>query len=236
MVSDAAEMQGKHWHWRLDRVLTCIHVEFDQLDPIMQQQHQQNPRHQHRSVQDYMCSNESFTRITVVVGGTSKIRVLSRYIRMRRLPLSCSDTILPAVASSYVAPRRIRHMYKLAFRKYPEINLSQMAPSLDLENTPSKISNHDERPCINRTGPLPDTSVDPMFTQLIINAMGPKVSPRMRELMASLIRHLHEFVKETRLTADEWQVGMDFLNDTGKKSDETINELRFVCEMFGLGT
>jgi Catechol dioxygenase N terminus len=33
-------------------------------------------------------------------------------------------------------------------------------------------------------------------------------SPRTRELMQSLVRHLHEFAVEIRLTQEEWQAGI----------------------------
>ncbi len=33
---------------------------------------------------------------------------------------------------------------------------------------------------------------------------------RTREIMTSLIRHLHGFVRETALTPAEWKTGIDF--------------------------
>ncbi|WP_370542918.1 dioxygenase, partial [Halomonas sp. KM-1] len=35
--------------------------------------------------------------------------------------------------------------------------------------------------------------------------MGEETDPRLREVMASLIRHLHGFVKEVGLTQAEWE-------------------------------
>jgi len=37
---------------------------------------------------------------------------------------------------------------------------------------------------------------DPDFTDNVINAMGPKTSPRLRQLMTGLIRHVHDFARE----------------------------------------
>ncbi len=52
---------------------------------------------------------------------------------------------------------------------------------------------------------------DPNFTENVIAAMGPKTSPRMREVMTGLIRHLHDFARETNLTVSEWMAGVDLV-------------------------
>jgi hypothetical protein len=52
---------------------------------------------------------------------------------------------------------------------------------------------------------------DPNFTNNVISAMGPKTSPRMREVMAGLIRHLHDFARETNLTVSEWMAGVEMV-------------------------
>jgi hypothetical protein len=41
---------------------------------------------------------------------------------------------------------------------------------------------------------------DPTFTKRVVDAMGPKTSPRMREVMTSLIQHVHDFAREERGT------------------------------------
>lgn len=51
------------------------------------------------------------------------------------------------------------------------------------------------------------TAYDPNFTKNVLAAMGPKTSPRMREVMNSLIPHLHDFAREVGLTVDEWMEG-----------------------------
>jgi len=52
---------------------------------------------------------------------------------------------------------------------------------------------------------------DPNFTQNVINATGPKASPRMRTVMSSLIRHVHDFAREVDLTVDEWMAGVEMV-------------------------
>ena len=53
---------------------------------------------------------------------------------------------------------------------------------------------------------------DPNFTQKVINATGPKASPRMRTVMASLIQHVHDFARENEITIDEWMAGVEMVN------------------------
>lgn len=52
---------------------------------------------------------------------------------------------------------------------------------------------------------------DPNFTQNVINATGPKTSPRMRTVMSSLIRHIHDFAREIDLTVGEWMAGVEMV-------------------------
>ena len=75
---------------------------------------------------------------------------------------------------------------------------------------------------------------DPNFTRNVINAMGPKTTPRMREVMTSLTTHLHDFAREIELTVDEWMEGVQLLNLAGQMSDERRNEGQLVCDVLGL--
>ncbi|KAL2223108.1 Intradiol ring-cleavage dioxygenase [Thermoascus aurantiacus ATCC 26904] len=75
---------------------------------------------------------------------------------------------------------------------------------------------------------------DPTFTDRVIKAMGPKTSPRMRQIMTSLIRHIHDFARENELTVDEWMAGVNFINWAGKMSDDKRNEGQLLCDVIGL--
>lgn len=75
---------------------------------------------------------------------------------------------------------------------------------------------------------------DPNFTDNVINAMGPKTSPRLRQLMTGLIRHVHDFARENELTVDEWMAGVKLLNWAGQMSDNKRNEGQLVCDVIGL--
>ncbi|CAG8186886.1 unnamed protein product [Penicillium olsonii] len=77
---------------------------------------------------------------------------------------------------------------------------------------------------------------NPEFTDNVINAMGPKTTPRMRKLMTGLIKHMHDFAREEELTVDEWMAGVQMLNWAGQMSDNKRNEGQLVCDVFGLET
>jgi catechol 1,2-dioxygenase len=75
---------------------------------------------------------------------------------------------------------------------------------------------------------------DPTFTDRVINAMGPKTSPRLRQLMSGLIRHVHDFARENELTVDEWMAGVQMINWAGQMSDHKRNEGQLLCDVIGL--
>lgn len=75
---------------------------------------------------------------------------------------------------------------------------------------------------------------DPNFTDNVIKAMGPKTDPRMRVVMSSLIRHLHDFAREVELTVDEWMAGVNLVNWAGQMSNDKRNEGQLVCDVLGL--
>ena len=76
-------------------------------------------------------------------------------------------------------------------------------------------------------------SIDTL-TDTVVGAMGPKTSPRAREVMSALIRHLHDFAREVNLTTQEWLAGLEMLNRAGKMSDDKRNEMILVCDVLGL--
>ena len=72
------------------------------------------------------------------------------------------------------------------------------------------------------------------FTDTVINAMGPNTSPRVREVMTALIRHMHDFAREVNLTTPEYLAACDFVVRIGKMSDERRNEAILASDIFGL--
>jgi hydroxyquinol 1,2-dioxygenase len=58
--------------------------------------------------------------------------------------------------------------------------------------------------------------------------------PRTRALLTSLVRHLHAFARETRLTESEWMAAIQWLNRAGQISNEKREELILTSDVLGL--
>lgn len=57
---------------------------------------------------------------------------------------------------------------------------------------------------------------------------------RLREILTSLVSHLHGFAKDVGLTPQEWASGVDFLTETGQKCDEHRQEFILLSDTLGL--
>jgi hydroxyquinol 1,2-dioxygenase len=58
--------------------------------------------------------------------------------------------------------------------------------------------------------------------------------PRLAELLGALVRHLHAFAREVRLTEDEWMAAMQWLTRTGQISDDKREEFILASDVLGL--
>ncbi|KAJ4306023.1 hypothetical protein N0V88_000818 [Collariella sp. IMI 366227] len=83
----------------------------------------------------------------------------------------------------------------------------------------------------------PSHRFDPDFTRNVVEGMGPNTTPRNREVLGALIRHIHDFSREVELTIEEWMEGVKFINALGEiyvKSNKTRNETHRICDVIGL--
>ena len=58
--------------------------------------------------------------------------------------------------------------------------------------------------------------------------------PRTAEVMTALVRHLHAFAREVRLTEAEWMAAMQWLTRTGQISNEKREEFILASDVLGL--
>ncbi|HET9977888.1 MAG TPA: dioxygenase [Burkholderiaceae bacterium] len=78
---------------------------------------------------------------------------------------------------------------------------------------------------------------DDTITQAVIARHAAAVDPRLREVMTSLVQHLHAFARETRLTEGEWRAGLRFLADCGAASRASgRDEFALLSDALGLST
>jgi catechol 1,2-dioxygenase len=74
------------------------------------------------------------------------------------------------------------------------------------------------------------------LTDKVLAAMRDAASPRLREVMAALVRHLHAFARELRLTEEEFESGIAFLNRIGQSTHDAHNEGMLFSDAVGFST
>ncbi len=72
------------------------------------------------------------------------------------------------------------------------------------------------------------------ITDLAVQRWGTAHDPRSAELLTALVRHLHDFAREVRLTEAEWMAAVRWLTRTGKISDEKREEFILASDVLGL--
>ena len=74
------------------------------------------------------------------------------------------------------------------------------------------------------------------LTDEVLRRLEATPDPRLREVMQSLVRHLHAFAREVRLTDDEWMTGIRFLTDSGHITDDVRQEFILLSDTLGLSS
>ena len=72
------------------------------------------------------------------------------------------------------------------------------------------------------------------ITQAVIARHAAAVDARAREVMTSLVQHLHAFAREVRLSEAEWAGGIRFLADCGRLCGEPRHEFALLSDTLGL--
>jgi len=69
---------------------------------------------------------------------------------------------------------------------------------------------------------------------VVIARSGPGANPRVKQIVDSVVRHLHAVVKETEPTIDEWTAAIDFLTRTGHLCTEWRQEFILLSDTLGI--
>jgi len=72
------------------------------------------------------------------------------------------------------------------------------------------------------------------ITSAAIDSFDTCPDPRLREIMRSLVRHLHAFASEVRLTEAEWTAAVDILTATGHITTDKRSEFILWSDTLGL--
>jgi hydroxyquinol 1,2-dioxygenase len=68
----------------------------------------------------------------------------------------------------------------------------------------------------------------------VTETFGRAADPRMTEVMAAAVRHLHAFVEEVGLTREEWRRGVEFLTAVGQRCDDVRQEFLLLSDTLGV--
>jgi hydroxyquinol 1,2-dioxygenase len=71
------------------------------------------------------------------------------------------------------------------------------------------------------------------LTEQVIESFARTPDPRLKELMIELVRSLHEFVRKTDLTFEEWNSAIEFLTRCGQKCTSTRQEFILLSDVLG---
>ena len=58
--------------------------------------------------------------------------------------------------------------------------------------------------------------------------------PRLKQIMQSLVKHIHAFLKDVQLQESEWWKGIEFLTKTGHMCDDRRQEFILLSDTLGV--
>ena len=73
-------------------------------------------------------------------------------------------------------------------------------------------------------------------TGVVEAAMRNTTNPRLKQILLALIRHSHAFLREVRLTDQEFEQGHAFLKEVGLACNDMHNEVVLLADVLGIST
>jgi hydroxyquinol 1,2-dioxygenase len=74
------------------------------------------------------------------------------------------------------------------------------------------------------------------ITDVFMGYVSKDTDPRTREIMGSLVQHLHDFARETKLTHEEWRAGIAFLEGCAAIETEDRHEFVLASDVLGMSS
>jgi hydroxyquinol 1,2-dioxygenase len=72
------------------------------------------------------------------------------------------------------------------------------------------------------------------ITQAVIASFAEAGTPRLQQILTSLVQHLHAFARDVKLTEEEWFQGIEFLTQCGHITDAKRQEFILLSDVLGL--
>jgi hydroxyquinol 1,2-dioxygenase len=74
------------------------------------------------------------------------------------------------------------------------------------------------------------------ITDAALDQMAGTTDPRLKQIMESLVSHLHQFARDVDLTPEEWIKGIEFLTNVGKTCTPVRQEFILMSDTLGMST
>ena len=72
------------------------------------------------------------------------------------------------------------------------------------------------------------------ITDAVIERFQNTPDPRLKKIMTSLVKHVHDFVRDVELTTDEWNFAIDYLTRTGQMCSKVRQEFILLSDTLGV--
>lgn len=76
-------------------------------------------------------------------------------------------------------------------------------------------------------------AVEAGLVEAVVASFDACSDPRLKEVMVSLVRHLHAFIRDVRLTEEEWGEAIEFLTRAGHITDDVRQEFILLSDTLG---
>jgi len=78
------------------------------------------------------------------------------------------------------------------------------------------------------------TTIGAEITESVLRSLDQTPDPRLKTIMTSLVRHLHDFIREVELTEGEWMQAIQFLTRVGQMCDDRRQEFILLSDTLGV--
>ena len=96
-----------------------------------------------------------------------------------------------------------------------------------------KVAKKPAKPAVKPVKAMPYFS-EAKSVAAVQSRSGAKSNPRVKQIIDSLVNHLHAFIKETEPSLEEWMQGIQFLTRTGHLSTDWRQEFVLLSDVLGI--
>ncbi|MDN6372798.1 MAG: hydroxyquinol 1,2-dioxygenase, partial [Brevibacterium aurantiacum] len=92
---------------------------------------------------------------------------------------------------------------------------------------------HGSDPAAEGGQSLTPTEVEEKLVDTVTASFAGCTDERLTQLMTSLVKHLHGFIRDVRLTEAEWNAAIEFLTNVGEITDDQRQEFILLSDVLG---